>query len=466
MDLHPRTPIRANGTVLVFTLGLAVVSGLLFGMVPALQAARPDLAGALKEGSQRTTGGVRGVRIRRALVVAEVALALMPIILAIELVKTFTALVGTDPGFVADHLLTMKLSLPPARYGNPAAFVNFDRQVRERAGAVPGVRLAVFSMSLPMEQGPALPFTIEGKYQGKGSEEGVGRAQYRAVDPGFFTALGVPLLRGRTFTERDGQHGELLAVINETMARHYWPGQDPIGRRITIGQPALPELADPTPRTIVGLVKDVRERGVQTAAPEIVYVPLAQVPPPFQAGFVKVMPMSLLARTAGDAGGVAAALTRVVWAVDPDVPVHGIAPMREVVARSLGAERFAALLLGLLATAALTLAALGIYGVLSYLVGRQQREIGVRMALGATSSRVLWTVLEQGAGPVLVGVALGVAGAVALTRALGHLLTGVSLDPITFLLGPLLLIAVALLACSLPARRASRVDPVVSLREG
>jgi putative ABC transport system permease protein len=467
IEIHPLVPIHVDATVLAFTLGVSLFSGLLFGLLPALREARPPLNVALKEGSARSTGGVRGVRLRRVLVVAQVAFALMPIILAIQLVKGFAGLMRTDPGFAADHMLTLKLSLPVAKYGEPAAFERFSRQVREQVEAIPGVRSAVFSMTVPTEEGPATLFTIGGKYRGKGSRVGVGRAEYRAFDPGFFLALRVAVVRGRPFGERDGRQDELVALVNETLARRFWPGEDPVGKLITVGQPDVPELADSTPRTVVGVVKDVRELGVRYAPPAVIYVPLAQVPAPLQRLVMSINPMSLLVRSAGNPTGLAAAVERAVWTADPDQPVSNVAEMSEVVARSLGTERFATLLLGLLAAVVLTLAAVGIYGVLSQLVGQRTREIGVRMAFGATQARVLWLVIRQAIGPVLVGVALGLAAAYALTRLLAHLLFGVSPeDPLTFVVGSALMAGVALLASSLPAWRASCLRPVESLREG
>jgi putative ABC transport system permease protein len=466
VDLHPLAPIRIDAAVLAFTAGVSMLSGLIFGLLPALQAARPDLIEALKEGARGTTGSLRGLRLRRALVAAQVAFALVPLILALQLARDFVRLARTDPGFVAARVLTLKLSLPAAKYGDPAAFDRFAGEVQERAQAVPGVRSAVFAMTVPTEEGPAMPFTIEGKYQGKGSAAGVGRAEYRAVAPGFFALLQVPVVRGRAFGERDGRSGELVGLVNESAARRFWPGEDPIGKRVAMGQPYALEVADPAPRTIVGIVKDLHEAGLQDAPPAVFYVPLAQVPPALHRLFIGLEPMSLLVRTEGRPPGLRAALERAVWAADPEQPVTDSAELEEVVARSLGLQRFAAFLLGLLAALVLTLAAAGIYAVLSYLVAQRRREIGLRMACGATGGRVVWLVVRQGLGAVLAGVALGLGGAYAVTRFLAHLLPSVSPeDPLTFILGPALLIAVALLASSVPALRASHLDPAQSLRQ-
>ncbi|HVT19101.1 MAG TPA: ABC transporter permease [Thermoanaerobaculia bacterium] len=466
VDADTLAPIGVDGRVLAFTLALSLLSVLLFGLVPALQAMRGNLHEPLKEGSTRSTGGARGQRTRRALVAAEVAIALVLITGAALLARSFVGLTRTDLGFAGDHVLTVKLSLPESRYGSGAALARFADRMVERVASLPGVERAALATSLPLEGGPDLPFTIEGRYRGGGSMEGVGEAQYRAVTPEFFRLLRIPRLRGRAFAAMDGRGAQLVAVVNQTAARRYWPKEDPIGRRITLGQPAVPELADPSPRTIVGVVGDVREQGVAKPPPPIVYVPLAQMADPMATLFARLVPLNLAVRTAIPSPGLAAQIERRVWAVDPQQPVTNVATLDEVVARSLGSRRFTTALLGLLAALALLLAGIGIYGVLSHTVHQRTREIGVRMALGADAGDVLRMVIRQGLTAVLIGVALGVAGALGLTRLLGSLLYGVGArDLATFALTPLLLTLVALLAAWLPARRASRLDPVVALGE-
>jgi putative ABC transport system permease protein len=467
-QIDPLAPIGIDGTVLLFTAGLSLLSGLLFGLAPALGAARSDPHAPLQEESGRATGGRAGVRTRRLLVVAEVALALVLLTAASLLVKSFSGLLRTQPGFTPEGVLTVKLSLPAGRYGTPAALDRFDRQALERAAALPGVTAAAVATTLPLEPGPDLPFIIEGRYRGKGSDEGVGEAQYRAITPDFFATLRIPLVAGRAFTTADGTGAPGVAIVNQAAVRRFWPRGGALGARITVGPPALPEIGDRAPRTIVGVVEDVREVGLDEAAPEIVYVPVAQMSPPLAEKLVSLLPLSLLVRTA-DAGktppGLAGGLAQAVWAVDPEQPVTDVRRMDEVVARSLGLPRFGALLLGALALVALLLSAVGIYGVLSYLVEQRTREIGVRMALGATGGAVQRLVVGQGLGAVLSGVALGLGGALALTRLLASLLVGVSArDPLTFVLAPAVLTAVALVASSLPAHRASRLDPLAALR--
>jgi putative ABC transport system permease protein len=471
--LLPLSSVGIDGHVLAFTFGVALASGLLFGLVPALQAARGDLTDPLKEGSQRTTGGIGGLRTRRILVVSETALALVLLTGASLLVESFAGLVGTQPGFATDHLLAMKLSFPLARYGNAAALDRFGRQVVARAEGLPGVAGAALATSLPMEPGPDLPFIIEGRWKGgrgtanaDGEHEGEGGAQYRGVTPRFFAALGIPVVAGRALTAADGAGRELVAVVNQTLARKYFPKQSPIGRRLHVGLPDVPELADPAPRTIVGVVRDVRELGLDEQAPPLLYVPIAQMPPAITQKLVELLPLSLVVKTAAAPGTIAPAVEREIWAVDPEQPVADVEPVEAIVGRSLGLQRFEAVLLGFLAVAALALAAVGIYGVLSYLVTQRTREIGIRMALGATAGYVQRLVLSSGLSAVAVGVAIGLAGALALTRLLASLLVNVSArDPVAFLLAPAILAAVAVLAGGLPARRASRMDPVRALRQ-
>ncbi len=472
-NLLPLSDVAIDGHVLLFTLAVSVLCGLLFGLAPAFQAARGDLADPLKEGSQRTTGGIGGLRTRRALVVSEVALALVLLTGASLLVKSFAGLLGTEPGFDTDHVLTMKLSMPVARYGDPAALERFARQLVARGESLPGVRGVALATSLPMEPGPDLPFIVEGRWKGgkgaansDGEHEGEGGAQYRAVSPSFFPTLGIPVLAGRNLRDSDAAGRELVAVVNQALAKRYFPRQSPIGQRLHIGLPDVPELADPAPRTIVGVVRDVREQGLDEKAPALIYVPIGQVPRTLAAKLVELLPISVAAKTALAPGSIAPSLEREVWAVDPEQPVADVETLDVIVGRSLGLQRFEAVLLGFLAVAALALSAVGIYGVLSYLVTQRTREIGIRMALGATAGYVQRLVLASGLSAVAIGILVGLAGALALTRLLASLLVNVSAhDPLAFVLAAAALTAVALVAGGLPARRASRMDPVRALRQ-
>jgi putative ABC transport system permease protein len=473
LDPTRRAQIGIDGRVLLFALGVSILSVLAFGLAPAVHSVRLDLQAPLKgggtphgrAGGRRGQGGQGGGWTRRVLVVAEVALALVLAANAMLLARSFVQLLRTAPGFAPDHVLTGKLSLPEARYGSGAAIERFADQLLARVGALPGVREAAIVSTLPLEDGPPVSFIIAGRYQGRVSGEGVGVARFRAVTRGFFRTLRIGGVRGRTFDAADRRGGPLVAVVNEAAARRYWRGGDPVGARITIGPPSTRELGDPGPRTIVGIVRDVREMGLDQEAPPIVYVPLGQLPDPMAKLFVRLLPLSIAVRSAGALPELPAQLERQVAKVDPEQPLTEIGAMDEILSRSLGRRRFTALLLGTLSLLALALAALGIYGVISYLVEQRTREIGIRMALGASPASILRLVVRQAMSAVLVGIAAGVAGALALTRLLGSLIYGVGAhDPLSFVLTPALLALVALLACAIPAHRAGSVDPLVALR--
>jgi predicted permease len=457
--------IGIDGTVLAFTFAVSLLAGVLFGLAPALQATRVNLHEPLKEGTNKSTGGRTMKLARYLLVVSEVALALMLITSAALLLKSFSTITNREPGFRPDHVLTMKISLPEARYGKPAALDQFSRQVAERLRTLPGVKAAAVATSLPLELGPDLPFSIVGKWPGGDSKEGLGGGQYRAATGGYFETLRIPLARGRFLNDHDVNNSEQVAVINEAAAKRYWKGEDPLGASIWVGMPLVGELADPQPRRIVGIVKDVHESGLDQEAPPIVYVPIGQISPQLTAMFVRMLPSSVIVQTASAPTGLTAAVRQQIWAVDAQQPITDVVTMDEIVTRSLGSARFTMVLMGALAFLALILAAVGIYGVLSYLVNQRSREIGVRMALGASGWRVLQMVVGQGMVSVGIGVAAGLGGALLATKLLRSLLVGVSAhDPLTFILAPVILSAVALVASSIPARRASLLDPVLALR--
>jgi predicted permease len=455
-------PIGFDWRVLAFTFGLALVAGILFGLVPALQAARPDLREPLQEGTARTTGGPRGALARRLLVVFEVALALILATGAALLAKSFSGLVDTDPGFRTDNVLAVKMSLSDVRYGGPDALERFARQLGQRVQGLPGVRSVAVASSLPLEAGPDLSFTVVGKERnGKPME---GDAQYRAVEGKYFETLHIRLLRGRLLEPTDGVASEAVVVVNETVAKRYWPGEEAVGRAIRIGDPAANGPGGS--RRVVGVVADVREVGLDQAAPEVLYVPIGQMPADLSTLLVRLLPISLLVRTEGAPTSLTHAVEKELWAVDPTQAVASVEALEKVVERSIGVHRFNLLLMMGLAVLALMLAGVGIYGVLSYLVGQRTREMGIRMALGASSGKLLWMVVFQALVPVAVGLALGLGGALGLTRFLKSLLVGVSaLDPAVFALTPLVLAAIAFLASAFPARRASQLDPLVALRD-
>ncbi|HEX8698763.1 MAG TPA: ABC transporter permease [Myxococcaceae bacterium] len=462
-QLPLREAVRVDGVVLAFTFGLSVLAGLLFGVLPAWQAARLAPAGSLQVSTSRATQGRAGSRTRRVLVVCQVALAVVLLIGAGLLVKSFAMLQGVEPGFDPEGVLTMRLSLPRERYGSLKAFDTFVQRVVARGRALPGVEALGFAMTLPTEMGPGIDFRIHGSPQNKGSDR-LGAAYYRPVTGGYFKALRLELVRGRLLDDLDHYGTARVVVISEAAAQRFWPGGDPIGQRVTLAV-SSPAITDVEPREIIGVVKNVRERGLHIEPPAILYVPASQVGPVFHELYVGLVPQKLVIRGTGDPKELAEAMQQVIREVDPEQPVTNALPMSQLLARSLGAQRFNTLLMGLMAALALILAAMGIYGVLSYLVNQRTQEMGVRMAMGATRAQVVWLVLRQGLATVGMGLALGMLGALWFTHLLSSLLFYVSeLDPVAFAAAPIILLVVALVAILVPALRASRVDPIVALR--
>ncbi len=462
-DVPGADRIDLDLVVLAFAVAVSFVAGIAFGLLPAWHVSRTNLDEVLREGAHRTTGGRSSARIRRLLVASEVALALVLTVAAALLVKSFAGLRRTDPGFAVEHVTTMKLSLPEAKYGKGAPLSRLQEDVEARLAAIPGVRSAALALALPLEMGTDLPFTIEGEYVA-GSNKGVGEAYYRSVGPSYFGVLRIPVKEGRRFDSRDRRGGAPVALINQAAARKFWPHRPALGQRIVLGQPFVPEYADSQPREIVGIVGDVHEEGLGREAPPIIYIPLAQQNDAITALGVRLIPMSLIVRA--DAGtGLLGQIQQAVWAVDPEQPITDVRTMEQIVSRSLGSQRFNTVLLSALAGLALLLAAVGLYGVLSHLVSQQTREIGVRVALGATERNVLGLVLRQGLALVAVGIVCGLAGAAGLSRVLRSMLEGVGvLDPSVFVAAAALMVLVAFVAIARPALRAARVDPVRALR--
>jgi len=437
-----------DGRVFAFLLGVAVLSGLLFGIVPALQASRGDVRESLSEGGGKATGTRRQQLVRHTLVVAEIALSLVLLVGAGLLLRGFYNLMGTEPGLVPENVLSAHLPVPAEQIDG--ATPRLFRPLLEEVRSLPGVRSAAVVSMLPIQEAWTNGgFSIEGRPAPPPGQEPF--AETRVASPGFFATLGVPLLRGRDFTERDGEHGPDVVIINNTLARKYFPGEDPLGRRI---------LYAPVPMTIVGVVGDVRQAGLDEA-------PLAEMYFPYglneAVGFLG--DAVLVLRTAGPPESLAVPLRGALKKVDPTLPLYDVLTMREVIDKSLAGRRLNLWLLGFFAAVALVLAATGLYGVISYLVAQRTREIGVRMALGAQKRDVQGLVLRQAALLAGFGIFLGLAGALAFTRVLDSLLYGVSArDPLTFAALAALLAAVALLASWLPARRAARVNPMVAIR--
>ena len=458
-----RESIRVDGMVLAFTFGVSVLSGLVFGVLPAWQASQLAPRGSLQVSTLRATLGIKGTRTRRVLVMCQVALAVILLISASLLVKSFTLLSNVAPGFVPDGVVTTKLSLPATRYGKLDAMESFVRQVTDRGQAVPGVQSVGFATVLPMEEGPGIDFRIHGGPSNP-EETRTGASLYRPVTGGYFKVLKIQLVRGRLVDHLDRNGSPPVLLINEAAARRFWPGEEPIGRFVTLGV-SLPVMADAGRREIIGVVKDVREHGLHTEPPPLLYIPQGQLPEKFHALLLDLLPVRLLVRGSEDPAVLAEAMRQVIWAVDSQLPVAQFVPMEQLVSGSLAAQRFNTLLMGLMAGLALLLAAMGIYGVLSYVVNQRTQEMGLRLALGATRARVVWFVLRQGLTTVGIGLGLGMLGAYWFTQLLSSLLVYVSeLDPVAFIAAPGLLLLVALVAILVPALRASRVDPMVALR--
>jgi predicted permease len=456
--------LSLDGTVLAFTLGLSVFTGLLLGLLPAWQTSRVPPHGPLQLSSGHATPGPARSRTRWWLVVSEVALAIILLIGAALLVKSFSLLRRVEPGIDPRNVLTLKLSLSEVPYGSPQALESLVQRLEERLRTLPGVEAAGFALTLPLETGIRLNFSLQDHPQEESLAPESRLIFYRPVTRGYFEALKIGLVRGRLLDDQD-RHGSLpVVVINESAARRYWPGQDPLGQRLKIGV-SIPQLADPEPREVIGIVRDVHEETLLTEPPPIFYVPLGQMAPLLHVRTLRLRPQSVLVRSSEDPLLLTAAVQREIRVADPQLLATDFSTMEEIVSRSVGLQRFSTLLMGLLAGLALLLAAVGIYGVLSFLVNQRLQELSVRLALGATPGQVVWLVLRQGMVPVVVGVAVGVAGAIGLTRLLGHLLYSVSpLDPAAFVVAPLVLVGVALGAMLPPAWRASRVNPMEALR--
>ncbi len=434
-----------DGRVLGFAFLISLATGIIFGLAPALQASQTDLTESLKEGGRSSSAGAGSQRLRRLLVVAEVALSLVLLVGAGLMIKSFVRLSKVETGFDSQNTLTAQINLPQSRYDDGQQQAAFFRQVLERIEALPGVESVGAVLPLPFTGDSLFSFIVEGH-----PTDDMPSANYYAVSPNYFGAMGIPLLKGRFFTEADLAESPRVAIINETMARRYFPDEDPIGKRmnITNGPPAL--------REIVGVVGDVKQYGLDTQSPAQMYEPYLQRP---WSG------MTLVVRAASEPTGLTSAVRREVLAVDKEQPIARAQTMEEIIADSVAPRRFSVILLAAFAAVALTLAAVGIYGVMSYLISQRTHEIGVRLALGARRRDVLRLVVGQGMRLVLLGVGIGMLAAFALTRLMESLLFGVNpTDPLTYIVVALMLTTSALLACYVPARRATKLDPLVALR--
>ncbi|MGH9840538.1 MAG: ABC transporter permease [Blastocatellia bacterium] len=442
--------IQLDSRALLFTLVTAVVSGLLFGLIPAWRAARVNLQDALKEGA-RGSGSVSQRRLNNAFVIAQLALSLVLLTGAALLLQSFRNLLRVDPGFRAEQVLTARIELPENQYAGESQVRNFYEQLVARVEVLPGVRAAGLCSMIPFgSSGEGNVFSIEGS--NPGPTEPLPVAWVRDVSPDYFAAMGIPLLKGRPLQPSDTKTATPVAVIDEKLARAFWPNQDPIGKRLRWGRPAP---GNPL-MSVVGVVSSVKHWSLDDDAMYYVYMPVAQVIEPA---------MYIAIRTANDPEMMVAALRNQVTSLNPELPLFEVRTMEQAVASTLSARRLTNLLLAGFAATALLLAALGIYGVISLGVGARFNEFGIRLALGAQSSDVLKLVVKDGLKLIGSGVTFGLLASLALTRLMDSLLFGVrATDPVIFAAVSLLLACVALLACWIPARRATKVDPMIALR--
>src|SRR5262252_3887759 len=449
-DLLNLPQVKINAVVLGFTMGVSMLTGVIFGLVPALEATRLNLTGSLKESGKNIGGGMRGHRLRNSLVIAEIALALVLLVGAGLLIRSFARLQGVDPGFNAHNLLTMKVSLPVRKYDTDQKRINFFRQAVAQMQSLPGVESAGAVSFLPFAAPHAGTLVeIEGRPKlppGQGLGTGV-----MVSDVNYFRTMQVPLKRGRLFTDQEAAEMRHVVVVNEAFARTNFPGEDPLGKRVTIYM-----KNDNQPCEIIGVVGDSKHMNLDAEVKPMSYWPHPEL---------TYSGMTLALRTKGEPTAIANAARNVISALDPEQPVADVRTMESLIGTSVARARFNTLLLTIFAVVALLLAGVGIYGVMAYSVAQRTHEIGVRMALGASGRDVLRLVVRRGMTLALCGVAIGVGASFALTRLMETLLFNVSVtDPLTFAGIPLLLASVALLACLIPARRAAKVDPMVALR--
>jgi predicted permease len=444
--------VGMDGRMLFFTCAVAMLTGILFGLAPALRSSNIDLNQTLKEGGRSLVGSGHH-RLRSILVVTEIALSLVLLVGAGLLIRSFMRVQQVEPGFAARNVATLRLSVTGTNYADEPRRLIFYQQLWERIRRLPGVEAAGGATVLPLSGGIGWGgITIEG-YDPAATGQTAIQADIRVATTGYFEAMKIPLISGRFFTEQDTKESLKVALIDENMARKYWPGVDPVGRRFKMGGA---DDNDVPWSTVVGVVGNVKQYALDTESRVAFYMPQSQNP---------TSTMYVAARTSTDPLSLAAAITKEARALDPNVPIYDVKTMEQRLSESLARRRFAMFALGLFAVVAMLLATIGIYGVMSYSVAQRTREIGIRVALGAQTRDVLKMVVGQGMFLAIIGVCIGLAGALGVTRVMASLLFGVSaVDLTTFASITLLLLAVALLACLIPARKATRVDPMIALR--
>ena len=451
LSIPQLTDFSFDMKVPLFTLAISLLTSLIFGLAPAIDASKPNLNEALKEGGRSSSGGATRARLRNALVITEVALAVVLVTASGLMLRSFVRLQGTSSGLNPHNLITLELELPDVRYHAAQQQTLFQQQLLQRVGSLPGVQNAATVDNLPFS-GNAFntSFTIEGRPTGPTTE--TPRAYYRVISPDYFPAIGIELHKGNQFTDRDTAEQPGVAIVNETAAQRYWPGVDPLGKRIKRGRP---ESKNPW-LTVIGIVSGSRQLSLKEGSQPEIYVPYLQNPG---------LTFTLVARTASDPRSLTGALRKEVLSADREIPAVNIKLMEELISNSVAKERFYVLLLAVFAALALILAAVGVYGVMSYSVTLRTRDIGIRMALGARPADIFKHIVGQALLLGLIGLGVGIVLAIASTRVMSSLLYGINAtDPLTLAITSLVLLAVALLASYLPARRATRVDPLVTLR--
>ncbi|HEY6359176.1 MAG TPA: FtsX-like permease family protein, partial [Vicinamibacterales bacterium] len=461
MGLRDVTTANLDWRIIAFTMTVSIVTGVLFGLTPALRVSRVDLA-AMSSADARSDRGSSRRRVEAVLVVLQVSLALVLLIGSGLFIRTVFALTRVDAGFDPDHVLTMQASLSGPEFGANALVDVIVRRGTAAIGALPGVAVAAASYGLPLEGGGALPFEIVGRPLPSG-QTFHGGAGWDVVSPGYFEAFRIPVVRGRDFTADDERGNLAVMVINDVMARRYWPHEDPLGQHVVMGRGVGPQFQDEPVREIVGIVGSIRERRLTDTPGAEMYEPMAQLPDVANA-WMASGGMAWIVRTTVAPESLARTLPQVLQRATAR-PVSDVRLMDEIVLQSILRQRVSMWLMAGFGVAALLLAAIGLYGLIAYSVEQRTREIGIRLALGADAPRVSRMVIWQGMRLTVAGTVVGLLAALALTRVLGRLLFNVrAWDPRTFIVVPVLVAIVAALAVWLPARRASRVDPMVALR--
>jgi predicted permease len=451
--------IKTDGTVLAFAFATAVVSGTVAGVVPAWRMSKSDPNDALKQGLGRLDSPASGKGTRTILVVAEVALSLVLLVGAALMIRTLWNLRAVQPGFVADRVLTMRIGVAANEFTSEDQQLQFYEQLLQRVRALPGVQNAALTDDLPLEGGSMQPVAVEGRPVVEMADQP--EVSVRLLSPQFMKTMGIPVVRGREFTDADTASSTPVVLVSESMARQFWPNDDPIGKRLTLT--FFPKVV----RQVIGVVGDVKDRGLDNQDPiSTLYWPMTQFYAPEAWGKFRAMGLALAVRTASDPGSVTSLVRNAIHELSPATPLIDVRPMNDIVAESLSPQRFTMLLLSAFAGLALVLATVGLYSVVAYATRQRVKEIGIRIALGADRSRVLTGVVLDGLRPTLIGIGLGVIAAVVLSRVLTTLIYGVqATDTSTYAAVAMLLAAVGVFASLVPAYRATRIDPVRTLRD-